>query len=365
VSDAWSTPTNLGATVNSLADEWYSAISPDGLLLILTSNRPGGCGSGGALGLYDLYMTRRATKSDPWDAPVNLGPVVNGPSWDSCPNISADGSTLYFVRVSDPVVGADIWQAPITPVVDFNGDGIVDIDDLVILIENWGRASSQCDIGPMPWGDGKVDAQDLEVLMSYWGQEVPNPALLAHWRLDEASGLIASDSVGNNPATLLGNPAWQPAAGKVQGALQFDGTDDALLAPYILDPSKTPFSVFLWVRGGAPGQVLLSQAGGANWLMVAPDGKLMTELREPGRSGKPLTSPAVVTDDSWHRVAFVWDGSNRILYVDGVEVARDTQANLAASAGGLYLGVGSTLAPGSYWSGLIDDVRLYDRAVKP
>jgi len=95
------------------------------------------------------------------------------------------------------------------------------------------------------------------------------------------------------------------------------------------------------------------------------DGTLMTELKQAGRTGKPLTSPTIVTDGAWHYVAFVWDGSNRILYVDGVEVARDTQASLAASAGGLYLGVASTLAPGSYWSGLIDDVRIYDRAVKP
>jgi hypothetical protein len=31
----------------------------------------------------------------------------------------------------------------------------------------------------------------------------------------------------------------------------------------------------------------------------------------------------------------------------------------------MYIGAGSTLAPGTFWSGLIDDVRLYNRAVKP
>jgi hypothetical protein len=38
---------------------------------------------------------------------------------------------------------------------------------------------------------------------------------------------------------------------------------------------------------------------------------------------------------------------------------------LAASAGGLYIGAGMNLAPGSFWSGLIDDVRVYNRAVQP
>jgi len=46
-------------------------------------------------------------------------------------------------------------------------------------------------------------------------------------------------------------------------------------------------------------------------------------------------------------------------------VVKDTQANLPSSGGGLYIGGGSSLALGTFWSGLIDDVRIYDRAVKP
>ena len=58
-----------------------------------------------------------------------------------------------------------------------------------------------------------------------------------------------------------------------------------------------------------------------------------------------------------------WDGSNRILYVDDLEVAKDTQAQFSGSAEGLYIGAGKNLEPGSFFSGLIDDVRIYDRAV--
>ncbi|MBL7187073.1 MAG: hypothetical protein ISS70_12205 [Phycisphaerae bacterium] len=55
------------------------------------------------------------------------------------------------------------------------------------------------------------------------------------------------------------------------------------------------------------------------------------------------------------------------MYVDGVEVAKDAESlsGLEGTYGGLYFGVGSTLAPGTYFSGLIDDVRIYNRAVKP
>lgn len=252
------------------------------------------------------------------------------------------------------------------PVPDFNGDGQVDINDLLILIEHWGQNDPWYDVAPLPFGDGVVDAKDLERLMSYWGQEVNDPTLIAHWKLDEASGTTAADSASANDGALMGHPGWQPTGGKIGGALQFDGTDDSVGTPFILDPSAQPFSVFAWVKGGAPGQVILSQEKGADWILANPaTGALMTELKSAGRFGKSLGSQVVIADGQWHRVGLTWDGSNRVLYVDDVEVARDTQASLAGSTGNLCLGAGSKLAPASFWSGLIDDVRIYDRAAKP
>ncbi|OHB63875.1 MAG: hypothetical protein A2Y76_14860 [Planctomycetes bacterium RBG_13_60_9] len=64
-------------------------------------------------------------------------------------------------------------------------------------------------------------------------------------------------------------------------------------------------------------------------------------------------------------MGFVRDGADRILYVDDVEVARAAVAALEGSTGGLHIGAGKGLEPGTFWSGLIDDIRLYDRAMKP
>ena len=97
----------------------------------------------------------------------------------------------------------------------------------------------------------------------------------------------------------------------------------------------------------------------------APDGVLMTTVKGFGRTAKPLTSAVEITDGVWHRVGFVWDGANRTLYVDDIEVARDMQTSLAGSAGGLCVGADSALSPSSFWTGLIDDVRIYNRAVRP
>ena len=189
--------------------------------------------------------------------------------------------------------------------------------------------------------------------------------MMMHWKLDETAGGIAHDSARENDGTVMGSPLWHPDDGIAGGALELDGIDDYVSSAFVLDPAEGAFSVFAWVRGGASGQVIVSQENGTNWLMLTPGGALMTDLKQSGRQGKPLVSLVVVTDGAWHRVGFVWDGSSRILYVDDVEVATDTQSNLTTSAGGLYIGAGSNLTPDSFWSGLIDDVRIYDRAVEP
>ena len=220
------------------------------------------------------------------------------------------------------------------------------------------------DIAP-PFGDGVVDVLDLEFLMSYWEQPFDDPTLIAHWSLDEAEGDIAFDSAGENDAFVIGGTTWQPSGGQVDGALQLDGIDGCAVAGPVLNPADGPFSVFTWISGGTPGQVIVSQQGAVNWLKVDAEGNLMTELMSTGRSASPLLPQRIIIDGDWHRVGFVWDGSNRTLYVDDVVVAEDTQDGLEGSDNGLYIGSGKMMQPGTYWSGLIDDVRIYNRAVTP
>ena len=251
------------------------------------------------------------------------------------------------------------------PVVDFNGDGTVDIKDLLRVIESWGQDDPMVDIAPL-FGDGVVDVLDLELLMSCWGQPVDDPTLIAHWALDEAEGNTAHDSVSGNDDLVMGGALWQTAGGMVDGALELDGVDDCLITTFGPNPADGPFSVIAWVRGGAAGQAAISEPGGANWLCTDPStGELITELEGSGRSGGPLLSQAGVTDGEWHRIGIVWDGLHRTLCVDDAVVAEDEQDCLEGSGNGLYIGTGKAMEPGSYWSGLIDDVRIYNRAVIP
>ncbi|MHC4072140.1 MAG: M56 family metallopeptidase [Planctomycetota bacterium] len=166
--DDWGPAVNLGPAVNSASSEFGPSISADDLTLFFRSNRPGGYGEG------DLYVTMRATTSDPWSTPVNLGPTVNSSSGDADPSISDDGSTLFFSSRRPGGLGPpDLWQVRIEPIVDLNGDGIVDSADICIIIDHWGTDQPLCDVGPMPWGDGIVDVQDLIVLAEHLFEEIP------------------------------------------------------------------------------------------------------------------------------------------------------------------------------------------------
>jgi Tol biopolymer transport system component len=102
----WSAPVNLGPVVNSAATDQNPSVSADELTIYFTSDRPGG------LGLSDTWVTRRASRNSPWEAPVNLGPPVNTPFIDGAPSLSADGH-LLFIHSNRPgtLGGNDIWLA--------------------------------------------------------------------------------------------------------------------------------------------------------------------------------------------------------------------------------------------------------------
>ena len=100
----WSTPENLGSTVNSSAIDFTPEISRDGLSLYFASTRPGG------LGATDLWVSQRASVDAPWGAPVNLGPTINSGGPDAAPYLSRDGHRLFFASARPGGFGSnDNW----------------------------------------------------------------------------------------------------------------------------------------------------------------------------------------------------------------------------------------------------------------
>lgn len=359
ISDPWGPPENLGAMVNSSSLDMSPSISSDGRMLLFQSRRSGGPA--------DIWMTTRASIEDDWAPAVKLESPINTSASDVNPNISVDGSTLYFSSNRGGGQGGfDLWQVPILPVVDFNDDGKIDAQDMSILIDHWHTGDPLCDIGPTPMGDGIVDIQDMIVLSEYLE---PGFGRIAHWKLDETEGTVAYDSVGSDHANIHGEAVWQPDTGVVAGALEFDGIDDYVAPMLVLNPADGPFRIFAWIKGGAPGQVIASQTpsesglGGFYLAADSANGNLTTEAVLPPVS---LESDVVITDGEWHQVGLEWDGNHRHLFVDDKEVAEDDMDLPAMeNPGWLNIGTGKETEPGTFWSGLIDDVRVCKQGETP
>jgi len=142
VSQPWVTPWNLGPTVNSSYIDQAPSISADGLSLYFHSYRPMGYGSN------DIWVTTRATVSTPWSTPVNLGPTVNSPYSDGWPGISADGLSIYFCSTRFGSMGNwDLYVAtrstisepfgPPVPLSSLDGAQSVSADGLSLYFASW------------------------------------------------------------------------------------------------------------------------------------------------------------------------------------------------------------------------------------
>jgi hypothetical protein len=69
----------------------------------------------------------------------------------------------------------------------------------------------------MPWGDGIVDVQNLIILSEHLFEEIVPPELVASWKFDETEGSVAYEAVSSNYGYLFGDPLWHPTEGKKDG----------------------------------------------------------------------------------------------------------------------------------------------------
>lgn len=81
-------------------------VARDGKTFFMASTRAGG------LGGIDIWVATRAGEDDPWGAPANVGAPVNSSANDFCPTLGRDGSSFYFVStraIPGACGGADIY----------------------------------------------------------------------------------------------------------------------------------------------------------------------------------------------------------------------------------------------------------------
>ena len=198
-----------------------------------------------------------------------------------------------------------------------------------------------------------------------------DPDLVAWWAFDETAGTTAYDSSGNgNDGTLQGDPEW--VLGRIDGALQFNGTNAYVQAPHIPFDNRS-FTIAMWVNPVlyTDQQIVFSQRQTS-----ATDTDMHFRLGGPGGSA-PVpgavrmgfysndldTAGGLIQDNDWYHITFWYDfaSQDRRIYIDGVQEAQGTATAYLGTSGNTV--VGSWAGSTQWFLGMIDDVRIYSRAL--
>jgi hypothetical protein len=186
--------------------------------------------------------------------------------------------------------------------------------------------------------------------------------LFSHWKFDDGSGTTATDSIGTNNGTLSGNPTW--TAGRFDGAISFDGTDDYVSVAPIVPLIGNTVTAQAWIRtseyAGIWNPILTQSAGNYGYYFYVASSRPSFYI-VVGPSYVQAISSETINTDQWYHVAGTNDGFKLKLYVDGQLEDSDTSTGFLGVNNNAYIGY----EPASplYYYGLIDDVRIYNRAV--
>jgi len=193
--------------------------------------------------------------------------------------------------------------------------------------------------------------------------------LVGYWDFDQGSGTTAYDGSGyNNHGTIYG-ASW--TSGKVNGALNFDGLDDYVDCGNSskLDPIQEA-TMEAWVNFNKLPSVaghIMAIAGKSG---IARDLDLQTETDNrfkfyigPG-SPNVAISNTVAETNKWYHIAGTYQANDNVkIYVNGVlESTTSISLTRNTTSGGFWIGQ-SCIWPGRFFNGIIDEVKIYDRAL--
>jgi hypothetical protein len=193
----------------------------------------------------------------------------------------------------------------------------------------------------------------------------PSSGLVGAWSFDAGTGTQAVDSSPSGNNGTLNGPTWE-TTGKVGGALSFDGVNDRVDVPDAASLDLTRLTVEAWVRPSSSSDwrtlVMKERSGGLAYALYSSNavGRPEADLYIGADRSTAATSPLPV--NTWSHVAMTYDGAALKTYVNGVEASTRAQTgNPPVTANALRIG-GNTVW-GEYFAGLIDEVRIYNRAL--
>ncbi|MBU0458120.1 hypothetical protein KKF03_01590, partial [Patescibacteria group bacterium] len=235
--------------------------------------------------------------------------------------------------------------------------------------------------------DGVADSADQKQIYEDTGfnNVTLDNGLVGYWKFDEGAGTVARDSSANgNDGTLTNMDAedWVDISAGTGTtnfynpyALDFDGSNDYVLTTLNV-AGQTGLTAAAWFNQTSSSSAARETALGTftGNTDMAFDIDLVANLRQvqfnilgEGRARSNLdTATSVYTGDTWNHVSVTWNGSTMIIYMNGTNIASQ-----AYSAPSIEQTVTQKLIFGRYnqgvqaqqFSGLIDDVRIYNRAL--
>lgn len=264
---------------------------------------------------------------------------------------------------------------------DINQDHVVDISDVLLLAEAWLEECTEPYWCGRADGDksGRVDLSDFGRLSQEWLRGTIETSA-ARWPLDEGTGNIAYDAVGQNHGVLYNteeNDWIASGSGYVLGLdaeAESDGRGEYLRLPRVI---QDDFSISFWLRtnqfapGGdhwwyGKGLIDATATGVRNDFGIALlRDKAAFGVHSAAAGDVTIQSVAAVNDGYWHHIAATRDSTSGALelYVDGVLEAGGIGA-VGPLAGPSRILVGSmNLAAGKYLRGYFDDIRIYDHVL--
>ncbi|MBD3184031.1 T9SS type A sorting domain-containing protein [Candidatus Poribacteria bacterium] len=158
-----------------------------------------------------------------------------------------------------------------------------------------------------------------------------DPGMVSYWKFDDTSGTTAEDSADSNPGTVRG-AAW--TTGISNGALQFDGVDDAVIVPDAnnLDVT-THFTLEAWINPAGTGKdssgsAIISKIGGAAGnngyqLGISQDNtQIFLNFNAPGETwyGNHFFVDQTIPVNQWSYIVGTYDNADLKIYFNGVLV---------------------------------------------
>ncbi len=195
-----------------------------------------------------------------------------------------------------------------------------------------------------------------------------DPSLAGLWSLNERVGSVAHDSSDNaNDGTLQGGPNW--VAGKIGGGLEFDGTDDHVDCGNDESLNITgEITIAAWVHPTGPGDSdyprVVDKSNGTGG--ADPGYKLYLRSAENylvtlSGGGVYLNSSSSLDLNAWNYVVYTTDGTQRKLFLNDAWEVWDETTLPVESSNPLF--IGNSPAGARHFEGILDEVRVYNRAL--